>query len=565
MLRSVLWPVAILSIIHRSYVLSTNGYITDDFGPGVPRRHQLQARLGHLQRALRTTSTRTICIRRAARCCGAVRLPARLRVAVLVHHDQHHRDHRGRLPAAAPVQVLARLGGAPALLLAMFCTESVTNTLVFTNINGCILLCEVLFFRWLLDGKVSHQWWAGMAVGLTLVVKPVVGAAAVAAAAEPAMAGAGPRLRGAAGVQAVAWPLVSDPMNFVRRTGPYIFTTRDYFNSSIVGNGIYYGLPLWLILLLRIAFALLAVGSLWLLYRYYRTRDPLFWMLTSSGVLLIASFLVLSLAQGYYSMMLFPFLMTVVLPNSVLRNWPAWLAIYGFMTMDRWLLVLLADDRPLPGVHEDHLRLVADADRGVLRAVLPLPGRQGRGRLDPTASTRAWPATPDPTPRDDAVAHRRWMIAFNYMTIPSPNRLNSPIDEWREKLTPAGVRGAAQAGTERPFTGEYTDTKTEGVYRCRACGAELFRSDQKFDSHCGWPSFFAAARRGPRRVHRGHVAGHEAHRGAVRELRLATSATCSRARATAPPPTSATASTRSAALEPEAWRLTPPARSTGVR
>ena len=62
----------------------------------------------------------------------------------------------------------------PALLLAMFCTESVTNTLVFTNINGCILLAEVLFFRWLLTGKVNHQWWAGVAIGLSLVVKPVL-------------------------------------------------------------------------------------------------------------------------------------------------------------------------------------------------------------------------------------------------------------------------------------------------------------------------------------------------------------------------------------------------------
>ena len=60
-------------------------------------------------------------------------------------------------------------------------------------------------------------------------------------------------------------------MNFVTRTLPYIFSTRDYFNSSIQGNGAYYGLPIWLILLLRIAFAVLAAASLWLLYRYYRS------------------------------------------------------------------------------------------------------------------------------------------------------------------------------------------------------------------------------------------------------------------------------------------------------
>ena len=62
--------------------------------------------------------------------------------------------------------------------------------------------------------------------------------------------------------------------------------------------------------------------------------------------------------------------------------------------------------------------------------------------------------------------------------------------EWREQLSAEEYAVLRQAGTERAFTGEYTDTETKGVYRCKACQAKLFESDTKFHSGCGWPSFY---------------------------------------------------------------------------
>lgn len=67
--------------------------------------------------------------------------------------------------------------------------------------------------------------------------------------------------------------------------------------------------------------------------------------------------------------------------------------------------------------------------------------------------------------------------------------LPSSEEEWRVRLSPEEFRVLRQAGTEAPWSGEYVSTKTPGMYRCRACNAQLFSSDAKFDSHCGWPSF----------------------------------------------------------------------------
>ena len=64
-------------------------------------------------------------------------------------------------------------------------------------------------------------------------------------------------------------------------------------------------------------------------------------------------------------------------------------------------------------------------------------------------------------------------------------------EQWQQTLSAEEYRVLREAGTERPYTGEYTDTETVGVYSCRACGSELFRSHEKFHSQCGWPSFFS--------------------------------------------------------------------------
>ena len=77
---------------------------------------------------------------------------------------------------------------------------------------------------------------------------------------------------------------------------------------------------------------------------------------------------------------------------------------------------------------------------------------------------------------------------------PDPKKTSDA--EWRKLLTPEQYAVLREAATEAPFTGQYVDEKTPGMYTCAACGHQLFSSTTKYDSHCGWPSFYDVLEQG---------------------------------------------------------------------
>lgn len=80
-------------------------------------------------------------------------------------------------------------------------------------------------------------------------------------------------------------------------------------------------------------------------------------------------------------------------------------------------------------------------------------------------------------------------------------------EEWQEKLSPEEFEVLRQKGTDAPFTGKYVDFHETGSFHCAACGALLFKSDTKYDSHCGWPSFYDVAKQGTVELHEDRTHG----------------------------------------------------------
>ncbi|WP_024796865.1 glycosyltransferase family 87 protein [Tomitella biformata] len=331
-IKVVLWPIAVLTVIHRVFVLAVDGSRTNDFAPVYDAARRFIERLPIYVGNFDSVEPHYLYPPSGTLLISPIGL-------INYEWSRWAFISLNAIAVILAGYVLLRLFGfglrsaaAPILLFAMFFTETVSNTLIFSNINGCILLLEVLFIALLLGNK---QLWAGVPIGLAIAIKPTLAPLLL----LPLLNKQWRPFVGAISIPvvltALAWPLTVEPMDFVRRTVPYLMETRDYFNSAISGVGLYYGVNPVIVWILRLGFAALVLVSLYLLHRYYR-HDQLFFLCTGSGLLLTATFLLTSLGQQYYSMLLFPLLMTVVLKNSLIRNWPAWVAGYLFLSFDSW-------------------------------------------------------------------------------------------------------------------------------------------------------------------------------------------------------------------------------------
>jgi methionine-R-sulfoxide reductase len=91
--------------------------------------------------------------------------------------------------------------------------------------------------------------------------------------------------------------------------------------------------------------------------------------------------------------------------------------------------------------------------------------------------------------RDNAAQNKKSSPIVKTSSMDTTQKLNRSEEEWKKILTPQQYHVLREKGTDAPFTGQLTLNKEKGMYYCAACGNELFTSDMKFDSHCGWPSF----------------------------------------------------------------------------
>ena len=313
------WPVAVLLVLHRLFLLARAGSVTDDFTTVWSAARRFVERVPVYNEVYSHVNPHYLYNPGATLLLSPLGLISDIDLA---------RPLFIAVNAACIIAALAwltKLAGRPlsgptfpvAVALA-FCTEAVTNTLVFSNINGILLLALVAFIALLLARRDIA---AGVVLGLAILVKPMFAPLLVLQLRwRPAL--------GAIGVPVVmnliAWPFTPGARDYLDVVVPYLKVTRDYANSSLSGFAVYFGMPRWAHALLFLLLAAAVAGAVLGLVRVRHSQDLLY-LAVGSGVLLAGVCLLSSLGQAYYSMMLFPALFTVFHPDSPLRSWPAWL------------------------------------------------------------------------------------------------------------------------------------------------------------------------------------------------------------------------------------------------
>lgn len=329
----VAWPIALLIVIHRVFVSAWTGALTDDFTTVWSAAKRFVDRVPVYNETYHHVDPHYLYNPGATLLLSPLGLAPSIDVArplfILAN-------------AAAIIIALAwltrRSGFAlshpvfPFLIAAAFLTESVTNTLVFSNINGVLLLALVAFLDWFVRG---HSWAAGLVLGFAIVIKPMFAPllvlplmrldfkAPLAAVAVPVV------------LNLIAWPLTPGASDYVDKVMPYLGITRDYANVSLAGFAAYYGMPNWLHALLFLLIAAAVAVAIIGLARF-RYSDAWMWAATSSGVLISGVCLLSSLGQAYYSMMLLPAILTVLRPLSPMHVAPVWVGIVIFYSPLQW-------------------------------------------------------------------------------------------------------------------------------------------------------------------------------------------------------------------------------------
>ncbi|WP_426718320.1 glycosyltransferase family 87 protein [Corynebacterium auriscanis] len=332
-LTFVMWPLAIMTFIHKTFLYPYNDHPTDDFTTVISALRRFREHVPVYSEDYSTVDPHYLYSPGGTLLLSPLAyLPENLgRPAYIVLNA---------VAVVLAVAVLTKLFKyslrgpvVPAATFIIFSTEAVQNTLLFSNINGILLLAEALFLYLLLHRRNIL---AGLVIGLAIVVKPQFAPLLFLPLVRRQLSTITVGIAVPVVLNLAAIPLMVSPGDYLDKLVPYLGQVRDYANSSISGILTYFGFSDASILFWRTVAALCVAISVLLLLRW-RDRDEIMWATTTSGVVLTGVFLISSLGQMYYSMLLLPMFFTVLRARSVMHSPIAWLGVYFCMSLDEWM------------------------------------------------------------------------------------------------------------------------------------------------------------------------------------------------------------------------------------